>query len=78
MTTIEGLPLTMRVEDAGQLLGMSRTSAYRAAARGELPTIRLNGRLHVPTARLRSLLGYSSEAPPRKREKAQDDREART
>lgn len=36
---------------------MCRSSAYRAAQRGEIPTITLNGRLHVPTARLRALLG---------------------
>lgn len=52
------LPLTIGVEDAGRLLGMCRTSAYRAAQRGEIPTIRLNGRLHVPTARLLALLGH--------------------
>ena len=57
MTNLEELPPTIAIEEAGRLLGLSRTSAYRAAQRGELPTIRLNGRLHVPTARLRALLG---------------------
>ena len=58
MDVLEGLPPTIGVEEAGELLGMCRSSAYRAAQRGDIPTIRLNGRLHVPTARLRALLGY--------------------
>ena len=71
MTALEDLPPTIGVEEAGELLGLCRTSAYRAAQRGEIPTIRLNGRLHVPTARLRSLLGMTgpsyaepSDKPP--------------
>lgn len=51
------LPATLTVEEAGRLLGISRSSAYRAAERGELPTITLAGRLHVPTPRLLALLG---------------------
>jgi hypothetical protein len=43
------------VEVAGQLLGMSRSAAYRAADRGEIPTIRL-GELLVPVAALYALL----------------------
>lgn len=72
MTTLEELPPTIGVEEAGELLGLCRTSAYRAAQRGEIPTIRLNGRLHVPTARLRALLGLTApsdteppDEPPR-------------
>ena len=61
MDVLEGLPPTIGVEEAGELLGLCRSSAYRAAQRGEIPTIRLNGRLHVPTARLRTMLGYLDE-----------------
>ncbi|MDP8961937.1 MAG: helix-turn-helix domain-containing protein [Actinomycetota bacterium] len=50
-------PATMTVEQAGQLLGISRRSAYRAAAAGDIPTIRLGRRILVPTARLHRLLG---------------------
>lgn len=57
------LPPTLSVERAGRLLGLSRTSAYRAVERGELPTIRLAGRMHVPTARLFELLGYPVGEP---------------
>ena len=68
MDVLRGLPLTIGVEEAGELLGMCRSSAYRAAQRGEIPTIRLNGRLHVPTARLRALLGYLDEGTAEMRE----------
>lgn len=53
------LPPTLTIEEAGQMLGISRRSAYRAAARGELPTLRLGRRLLVPTPRLLALLGLS-------------------
>ena len=33
------LPPTLSVERAGRLLGLSRSSAYRAAASGQLPTL---------------------------------------
>lgn len=50
-------PLTLSVEEAGRLLGISRGLAYEAARRGELPTIRLGRRLLVPRARLLELVG---------------------
>jgi excisionase family DNA binding protein len=52
-------PLTLTVEEAGRLLGISRGAAYRAAACGQIPIIRLGRRLLVPTARLHQLLGLS-------------------
>lgn len=55
--TLDDLPPTITVERAGELLGVSRRTAYRAAAAGELPTLRLGRRLLVPTAQLRTLLG---------------------
>jgi excisionase family DNA binding protein len=51
---------TLRVEQAAEILGVSRSSAYEAARAGELPTIRLGRRLLVPTARLRALLGETA------------------
>lgn len=50
------------VEVAGQLLGMSRAAAYRAADRGEIPTIRLGGRW-VPVGALYALLCLPVPAP---------------
>jgi excisionase family DNA binding protein len=49
------LPLLLPVPRAAKLLGISRQSAYRLAAAGELPVRRLGGRLYVVTAGLRKL-----------------------
>ena len=54
----------MTVDEAGALLGLSRGSAYAAAARGEIPTIRIGRRLLVPTAALRRLLGLDAAGGP--------------
>jgi excisionase family DNA binding protein len=48
---------TMTVEEAGEVLGISRASAYQFAATGEIPTIRLGRRRLVPIAALDRLLG---------------------
>jgi excisionase family DNA binding protein len=57
------LPPTISVEQAGELLGVSRRSAYRAAARGQIPTVRIGPRLLVPTQRLLDLLGFDRPSP---------------
>ncbi|WP_404387398.1 helix-turn-helix domain-containing protein [Humibacillus xanthopallidus] len=49
--------LTCTVPEAGRLLGIGRDAAYRAAAKGEIPTLRLGRRLVVPLAQLELLLG---------------------
>lgn len=54
-------PVTIAVEEAGELVGMSRSAAYRAAARGQLPTVRLGRRLRVPTAKFLTMLGLDRE-----------------
>jgi excisionase family DNA binding protein len=55
------LPPTISVEHAAKLLGVSRSSAYRAAANGQLPTISFGRRLLVPTSRLLEMLGLPVE-----------------
>lgn len=55
------VPATISVQQAGDLLGVSRRTAYRAADRGQIPTIRIGRRWFVPTARLLDLLGMSAE-----------------
>lgn len=62
MSDIENHKPTMTVEEAGELLGLSRSSAYRGAASGEIPTIRIGRRLLVPTAKLLDMLGLASPA----------------
>jgi len=55
------LPPTLTVEQAGELLGLSRSAAYRAAATGDLPTLAFGRRLVVPTFRLLEMLGLPVE-----------------
>lgn len=47
--------------EAGQILGLSKASAYHAAQTGEIPTIRIGRRLVVPTAALRRLLQLDAQ-----------------
>lgn len=39
---------TLSVPEVARILGVSRNAAYEAAARGELPTVRLGKRILVP------------------------------
>ncbi len=54
--SLDNLPPTLSVEKAADILGVSRSSAYRAANSGEIPTFRVGRRLLVPTAKLLVLL----------------------
>jgi excisionase family DNA binding protein len=69
---------TISVPEAGERLGLkSKDSAYAAAAKGEIPTIRLGKLLRVPVATLERMLGVepsttkstveSAERPSRRR-----------
>ena len=53
---IAGKRRTCTVQEAAQLLGISRNSAYAAVHRGEIPSIRLGRRYVVPIDRLEELL----------------------
>ena len=55
------LPPTITVERAANLLGLSRSAAYRAAATGQFPTLAFGRRLVVPTFRLMQMLGIPEE-----------------
>ena len=48
--------LTLSVEEAGRILGISRGAAYARAEDGSLPTIRLGKRLLVPKRALDKML----------------------
>jgi excisionase family DNA binding protein len=52
----DSLCLTVSVEEAGRILGISRGAAYTHARDGSLPSIRLGKRLLVPKAALEKLL----------------------
>jgi len=48
--------LVYTVPEAGAKLGLSRNAAYEAAARGEIPTIKLGRLLRVPRVALDRML----------------------
>jgi len=48
--------LTLTVEEAAETLGISRAFAYEAVANGDIPCIRIGGRILVPKAALEKLL----------------------
>lgn len=51
--------LTLNVNEAAKLLGLSRGSAYMAVERGELPVIRLGKRILIPRKALEDMLAIS-------------------
>ena len=52
---------TCSIEDAARLLGVGRSTAYAAARDGSLPSLRIAGRLLVPTAKLAAMLGIDRD-----------------
>ena len=56
-------PKVITVERAGEILQISRASAYQAVALGEIPSIRIGRRLLVPRAKLMAMLGETEPAP---------------
>jgi hypothetical protein len=58
---------TLNVPTAGRLyFGLSQNGSYVAAQRGDIPTIRIGGRLRVPVAALERMLEQAeqkSDAP---------------
>jgi len=52
--------LTVTVEQAAEMLGISRGLAYQAAREGAIPAIRLGRRLLVPRAKLLQFVGEAS------------------
>ena len=47
---------TLDVVEAGKMLGLGRSAAYAAAARGEIPTLKFGRKIVVPIAQLEQLL----------------------
>jgi excisionase family DNA binding protein len=53
----EKLPRTMTVPEAGKYyFGICANTAYDAAKRGEIPTVRIGRRLRVPTAAMERMM----------------------
>ena len=63
-TAQERPTLTLYPETA-KWMGLSKSSVYAAAERGEIPTIRVGRRLLVPTATLRRMLALDVDTEPR-------------
>ena len=51
---------TYTVMEAGEILGLSRESAYKAAKAGDLPTIKIGKRVLVPRVALERMLEGAS------------------
>jgi excisionase family DNA binding protein len=47
---------TYTVEEAGQIIGLSRNGAYRLVRQGLIPTVQIGRKLFVPRAALDKLL----------------------
>ena len=48
--------LVYTVPEAGEKLGLNKSASYLAAARGDLPTIRIGKLIKVPKAALHAIL----------------------
>jgi excisionase family DNA binding protein len=59
--------LTLSVEEAGKLLGISRALAYRMARTGRLPTVRFGNRIVVPKKAIAVMLERSVASAARTR-----------
>lgn len=59
----EPVRLTLTVEEAAALLGISRNSAYEAVRRGEIPSVRIGGRIVIPRQRFLDWLGADDDNP---------------
>jgi excisionase family DNA binding protein len=44
------------VQEVASVLGLSRWAAYEAVKRGDIPSVRIGGRVLIPKGRLQALL----------------------
>lgn len=63
MTLDDNQPKTISVPEAGRrYFNIARNAAYEAARRGDLPVIRIGGRLRVPLVVLERMLENAGKA----------------
>jgi excisionase family DNA binding protein len=62
LAEIKASSLVYDVPEAGAKLGLSRNGSYEAAARGEIPTIRIGRLLKVPKAAFDRMLEQPAKA----------------
>ena len=60
MVNLEQGRLAMPVHEAARQLGVSRSAVYAAIHSGEIPSVRIGGRILVPYARLQEIVGRSA------------------
>ena len=56
--------LTITVEEAGEILGISRALAYEMARTGKLPALRFGKRFVVPRKAIENLLEQTEKPDP--------------
>ena len=56
--------MTLTVEEAAEILGISRAFAYTLVRNEELPSLRLGRRVVVPRQALERMLNPTDEMPP--------------
>ena len=56
--SLEDLPLTLTVEEAGQILRVGRNTAYELVRCGKLPSVRVGKQIRIPR---QALLDYLSQ-----------------
>ncbi len=61
--TSKGERLTLTVEEAAVVLGISRASAYEATRHGQIPCIRIGRRILVPRVALNRMLAAAGGEP---------------
>lgn len=54
--------LTVSVQTAGKALRIGKNEAYKACQNGQIPSVRILGRIRVPTAPLLKMLGIGEQA----------------
>lgn len=57
--------VTMTVPEAASVLGLSESATYEAAARGEIPAVRIGRRVLIKRDQLLAMFAPSKEEPPR-------------
>ena len=53
--------LTYSVKETAKLLGLSKNSTYQACLKGEIPSLRVGGRILIPVSKLEGLLSSKAE-----------------
>jgi excisionase family DNA binding protein len=54
-------PVTISVQEAARMLGISKNVAYDAAHRGDIPTIRIGRLLRVPVRAFERMLDQATQ-----------------